>query len=144
MPAVAVAAPKVQCECVVSAVPAGTAVGSIVEVETKGNVSISKVTGYEPAVAGDTLLSGARLMVGPGSWASVQFGSSCQFTVPENQTLRIDLVEGGNCAWYKDPNQAVAPPSGNATTIIVGATGIAAIVGGALLLSTGDDDPVSD
>lgn len=131
-----------QCNCVVASVPGGGAVGSILDVGMNGNVKITGDAGYRLAAPGDNLSTGTRMIVGPSGSATVQFGGACQFVVPENQTLRVDLIEGQNCAWYDGPVRVLPTFDGNALLAITASIG--AIAGAVVILNTGDDDPVSD
>lgn len=131
-----------QCNCVVASVTGGGAVGAILDVGMNGNVKIAGDAGYRLAAPGDNLSTGTRMIVGPRGSATVRFGDACQFVIPENQTLHVDLIEGQNCAWYDGPVRV--PPAFNSNALLAITAGIGAIAGGVVIMNTGDDEPVSD
>lgn len=132
------------CECIVPESLPGTPLGSITGVSENGDVTISQIAGYVRAINGDGLMPGTRVIVGAQSWASVRLGENCQIVVPESSTLRIDPVQGGQCAWYKEPKAPVATTNSNLYTVVGGVVVVGGLIGGAIALSTGDDKPVSD
>ena len=108
-----------------------------------GDVSYSSATGYSRLTDGTSVPVGSQILFGDGSSATISVGASCNLNVGGNS--EVSLYDAGAEVCVEVSNLAVDAPVQEATTPTVGgpaaAIGIAALVGGAVLLFDDDDNP---
>lgn len=100
-----------ECTCLIPPGPEGQSLGSIESVE--GQVLVSQNAGFDSATAGQPVLRGTRIIVGPQSQAVLNLGTDCRRTIEENQDVELDPLDGNICVKIIDSTTGQVATQGN-------------------------------
>ncbi len=120
---------KPSCTCQ-TAYDGGNPVGSIRHV--KGDVTVSRTTGFLPAKAGDPLDLGSRVMASANASASVRVGG-CSIEVPAGSNLDVSS-DGQNICLSVGGEKQVAAGSFNLPAALLGG----GLIAGGIIAATHD------
>jgi hypothetical protein len=109
-------------------------------IEVSGKVLVNTGKGFAPAVEGQSIGNGAKILVGENAFARIS--GPCDLTLPEKRVTSIDLKT--MCDDVTITPTASNPAPGGIPPVAVG-LGFVAIVAGTAILATAtdNDDPVS-
>ena len=105
--------------------------------QVEGRVMTSTGGEFAPATSGAPVVAGEQIMVAEGSRATVQLGNGNVLTYDAPGVYTVQLPGIAPPAPAGTAVASAAPVGLGATGVIIGA----AIVGGALIASDGDDEP---
>ncbi|WP_457936077.1 hypothetical protein [Mesorhizobium sp. 10J20-29] len=117
--------------------------------EAGGRVLATQTAGLLPAGAGTMLAPGSRVIVGQQSFATVELPPECSVRLGSNAEVEVSKLSDGQVCLLvtaePQPKIVETEPAGNGSGLagaLLAVAGIGGIIG--VVVSIGDDDPVSD